>query len=541
VSDGDQHRFLDSVGTFVAADGNSHERFFDASIATRAPAKLDVVSVASMLCFQYVVDRRSLLSSISRRSWLTVVTDNDELDPALVATYGRRLTSPHTAASELLSLFRAELESAFAGAGRVTVLLSGGLDSRLAAAVLAGLSSEGKVTDDVRAITWGLPDSRDRHFGRRVARILGMKWQPIELGPENLVANIETAATELGALLSPVHLHATAAVSALDWDRADRILVSTLGNGVGRGTYLWRHISYVRRIEPVDWLALMRPDVGEQACAELVSDLVAFREHLRPCSSIARHECEMLAHYICGQLLPVYRLLGRTAAPVHQSLSDPSTYRFLWSLSPALRTSALYRTALRMCRPELADVPYAMSNRPLRHLARAEPNGLSPFVHQYPHWIAHDLAGVLDEALASEWWDATGTFDGVAIGRAWRSIRHHPDPHPHTAYLLLWLCALRRLMEYGSADNRRAGPAVERTGPAVRAQLRPGPPWGFAGRPADGRWRRAASLPGQAMHIAACQLGVTSTRRSARSSGPVVRRHLSCGSGFPGSTFWSRS
>jgi hypothetical protein len=341
-----------------------------------------------------------------------------------------------------------------------------------------------------------------------------MTWRPLDLRPRDLVTNVEIAATELGALVSPVHLHAIAAMTELEWDPADRILVSTLGNGIGRGTYLWRHVSYARRIEPVDWLGLMHADVVERALDELASDLAEFRDRLRPCSRIARHECEMLAHYVSGQLLPVYRLLGRTAAPVHQSLSDPSTYRFLWSLSPLLRTSELYRAALHICRPEVADVPYAMNNRPLHRLARAEPNGLSPFVHRYPRWIATALADALDDVLAPEWWDATGTFDGVSITRAWRSIRHQPDPHPQTAYVLAWLCALRRLMEQLSIAGRPRDPARARTTPTDGARLRVGPPWGFAGRPADGGWRRVTSLPGQAMHVAACHLDVASRRRA---------------------------
>ena len=461
-----------------------------------------------MLCFQYVVDGRSLISGVGRRSWLTAVTDdNGALDLALLARYGRRVVVPGQAASELLRVIGAELERAFAGVDRVTVLLSGGLDSRLAAMVLAGLARAGKVTDDLRAITWGLPASRDLHFARRVAAALGMTWDAIDLGPSDLVTNIDAVATGLGALVSPVHLHATVAMRDLGWGPGDRILVSTLGNGVGRGTYLYRHLSYTRPIKPVDWLGLLRPDLSEWARAELANEIRSFRTRFRTCSSIAQHECEMLAHYVSGQLLPVYALLGRTAAPVHQSLSDPHTYRFLWSLSPLLRTNALFRAAMRRSSPEMAEIPYAATNRPLYPFARPEPNALSPFVHRYPRWIANDLATLVDDALASDWWDATGLFDGAAIARTWRSIRHDSDPHPPTTYILLWLCGLRRLIEHLSADrlDRRHAPVVP-----AEVRLLPaasGPPWGFAGRPAERGWRRAASFPRQAIDIAKCHVG----------------------------------
>jgi hypothetical protein len=492
---------------FLGPAGAVDEHFLRVARTVPEPIELDVVAVASALSFQYVVDGRSLLALVGRRPWAAMVTGCEvEAESVLPAQYGHRITTQGAAAKELLHRLRREIEHAFAGIDRVTVLLSGGLDSRLSAAVLAGLAREGKVSDDIRAVTWGIPESRDRNFGARVARLLGMSWVPIELSPLNLITNVDVTALELGALLSPVHLHGVPAVCALDWSRRDSILVSTLGNGVGRGTYLWRHVSYARPLEPADWLGFLRGDVVKDAQAELVADLAAFRRRLGGRTRIAIHECEMLAHYVSGQLLPVYGLLARTAAPVHQCFSDPYTYRYLWSLSPLLRTGALYRIALRMCRPDVTAVPYALTNRPVRRLARSEPNGLSPFTHRYPQWIVHDLAESLDEALSRDWWDSTGVFDGTAIRRAWLAIRRHSEPHAHTAYVLLWLCSVRRLMEELTVAPRRNSGA---TGGAPRrcSAESSGPPWGFAGRPPGSQWRRLASLPRQGFDVVRCHLG----------------------------------
>ena len=513
---------LNVVPTFVAPDGSAHADVLQAARTVRGPAELDVVSVASMLSFQYVVDGRSILSRVSRRSWLADVAEHDEgLDAVLRSTYGRRLTTRRTAARELLCRLRAELERAFACAERVTVLLSGGLDSRVAAAVLADLARAGKVSDDLRAVTWGIPESRDRNFGARVAQLLHMEWEPIDLGPANLLTNVDVAAGALGALVSPVHLHAVTALAALDWSPHDAILVSSLGNGIGRGTYLWRHVSYARPLEPADWLGLMRPDVAASAFAALAEDIAQFRRRLGSCPAIAVHECEMLAHYVSGQLLPVYGFLARVAAPVHQALSDPSTYRYLWSLSPLLRTGALYRSMLGMCRPELADIPYALTNRPVRRLGRSERNGLSPFVHRYPRWIVHDLAEPLDHALSSDWWDATGTFDGAAVWRAWQAVRHHPEPHPQTTYVLLWLWAARRLME--KLEVTRCDNAGDRPSAAMGGRSFGTLPWGFAGRPPDPAWNRLMSLPRQAIDIARCHGHSTSDSKGCGTASASAR------------------
>ena len=485
---------------FRGPGGQWRRTFLDAVTEANSPLELDAVAIASMLSFQYVIDGRSLISHVRRRSWLAA-TPCRELD-----RYGRRLIPRRSAAEELLGRLRVELATAFAGAERITVLLSGGLDSRLAGGVLLGLARRGVVTDDIRAVTWGMRTSRDRHYGRQVARHLGIGWIPIELGPGDLLANLDIAAHDLAGLVSPVHLHAMHAVSQLDWSRGDRILASTLGNGVGRAQYLYRHVSHAKPLQPHDWLSLMRPGLYAQARAGLVEDLLAFRRRLGAQSAIAVHECEMLAHYVSGLLLLPFDTLRRAAAPVHQVLSAPRTYGFLWSLSPIVRGEGLWREALRRCDHELTHIPYALTGRPLRRLARRGPSGLSPHVHRYPIWITRDLADVVDETLSRAWFDDTGIFDGFAVRRAWEGIRSSPEPHPQTAYLLLWLCALRRLLETLQVERRRTAQA------AAKLQQPPStetermatvhPPWGFAGRGRDGRWRLLGSLPRQVLEVA---------------------------------------
>jgi hypothetical protein len=496
------------VPTFIGPTGRAGRDFRSVARTAKSPGTLDAVGVASMLAFQYVVDGRTLLAGVRRTPWLVATAAaGGQVGPTALDGYGRRLMTRHGAAEELLRRLRCELERAFGAAERVTLLLSGGLDSRLASAVLVGLAREGKVTDEIRAVSWGIPESRDRHYAGRVARRLGVGWTPIDLGPADLAGNVGLSARGLGAMVSPVHLHAIQAVSELDWQTGDKILGCTLGNGVGRATYLYRHITYTGPIEPADWLGLMRADVRRGAIAGLVQDLAAFRRRLRGRPTVAVHECEMLAHYVSGLLLPVFNLVGETGVPVHQALSDPTTYEFLWSLSPLVRVSSMYRAAVRMSGPGMAEVPYALTNRPLRWLARPEPNGLSPFVHRYPRWIAHELADTVDDALTVDWFDATGVFDGAAIRRLWQGLRQQTRPQPQAAYVLLWLCALRELVEDIEVISGWDRPGLSREGEpglAPHDGAHQAPPWGFAGRYPDPRWRRWAALPKQGRAALRC-------------------------------------
>ena len=186
---------LDAGPIFLDVDGVARQSFMEAVGSVDGPVEVDATAVASMLSFQYVVDGRSLVAQVKRRPWLaTVAGSEDQSDTTALARHGRRVTTTHAAAKDLLHHMRRELEHAFGAAQRITLLLSGGLDSRLASAVLVDLARQGKVTDEVRAVTWGIPESRDRHYGARVARCLGVSWIPIDLGPADLARNIEIAA-----------------------------------------------------------------------------------------------------------------------------------------------------------------------------------------------------------------------------------------------------------------------------------------------------------------------------------------------------------
>lgn len=69
---------------------------------------------------------------------------------------------------------------------RLAITLSGGLDSRVVASVLAR-----KTNCEVKAFTFGLPKSEDVQIARHVAERLGIEWYCIPLCPDDFVSHAE--------------------------------------------------------------------------------------------------------------------------------------------------------------------------------------------------------------------------------------------------------------------------------------------------------------------------------------------------------------
>lgn len=99
---------------------------------------------------------------------------------------------------ELHALCRSAVTGALTQASSWALTLSGGLDSRL----IAGIAAE--VGADIRAYTWGPRDSQDVEYARRVAKVLGLPWQRVDLGTDYLRSHARDWMAQFGGTL---HAH----------------------------------------------------------------------------------------------------------------------------------------------------------------------------------------------------------------------------------------------------------------------------------------------------------------------------------------------
>jgi asparagine synthase (glutamine-hydrolysing) len=156
----------------------SREIWFAA--AARSHARLDRAAIAQFLLFGYPLGTATLHEGVARVPPATLVHGPDAAAHTLLgARYDEKRDDPDAARRLADALVTACRARAAGGAANV-VTMSGGIDSRMAAAALrrAGVAAVAVTHSDVHGVA-----ARDVTLARQVSERLGMPWTLVQLGP----------------------------------------------------------------------------------------------------------------------------------------------------------------------------------------------------------------------------------------------------------------------------------------------------------------------------------------------------------------------
>jgi asparagine synthase (glutamine-hydrolysing) len=434
VLDGAQRRSTRTLGDaypywWRARDGRVHTNdFFADAMAERAdsPRTLDPVAVLSILSLQYVALDRTLVQGVSRLGWMS------ELDAEGVERYepaprhGTRRASAARIARELRTLLEQEVLGYCRGKSRLYLMLSGGMDSRVMAGIVAALQQRGALGIPVTAITWGVEQSRDRQYAEKIAEHYGWEWHWAELDAKRHWAQFELCATQLGAEVDPKHLH------RMDWfERAERdavALAASYGDSVGRAEYSSLHLGVVPRLAPAERYRLLKPAVREAAWSQLVQDIEAIRGRYGVRSELGWRELERQSHYMRRMLCTTMGVIGRWCS-VKQLFTQRNILELMWGLDVACRKGDVYTELLRDLDPKLLEFAWARTGQ--RYDSGAgEDARFTKRHHRYGSWLRGTHADRLGELLFHRKLAELEIFDLAQVEfmyREWRRERTDDD------------------------------------------------------------------------------------------------------------------
>lgn len=348
---------------------------------------VDRVAMNQFLVFDHLLDDRTLLTSVRLCPQGSILTF--EAGRVAVRQYWRPqyqdVCEPRSEAA-WIEQFMHHLQQAVArqrtDGQSAGLLMSGGLDSRLLAALLCGSSGA-----PVQTFTFGIPGCDDARYAKEVAEQLGFQHRFFELRPDWLRHLAHEAVRLTDGLGNVVNLHALATLEE-ETRHAKVIYKGFLGDallGFALKRQMWAdyrsddrpavHLGVHDEQGVVNYTRAQQRALFTDTFQRDVRDAV----YESYAAALSRSGATQLAHqrlyFDLTQRVPRMTINGvqvvRSRAIVRLPFSDNDLVAFALTVPPGfLFERYLAKAAFVRAFPALAQIPLAGSNRPLSFCAR---------------------------------------------------------------------------------------------------------------------------------------------------------------------------
>ena len=184
---------------FSNEDGlNIHTSFKEALEKRNIENALDIPAVIESLTRRNVFGDRTVIKGINKTPWMAKPnSDLSDWEYFEIPNHDEKIIDQRKIAEKFLNQVKNEVYNYIEGRRNVGILLTGGMDSRIAAGALDLLIKENKVNNiKIVALTWGKSNSRDVIYAKEIADRLNWEWRHYPMVSQDLSDNIEACAKE---------------------------------------------------------------------------------------------------------------------------------------------------------------------------------------------------------------------------------------------------------------------------------------------------------------------------------------------------------
>ncbi|PMP01125.1 hypothetical protein BCS95_15020 [Vibrio breoganii] len=376
-------------------------------------AEIDSVAILGILMKNYAIGNRSLVKGVERTPWMSSKIDNVQWDSAELPCHGNENVTPVEASKNLYESLCQEVLDFTSDKKTIGILLSGGMDSRIVAGIVRRLQESGEYSGDVIALTWGIPESRDVVYAKRIADEFAWGFEHFELTASVLADNIELSALR-GAEYSPVHLHAMKAISELRG--IDGILAGSYGDSIGRGEYSGRRTNELPRIldKHQHHFSFMLKNVERKCLLSIKKDLAEARARFPGRSEMAYREIEMQMHYMRRQLNSCMEVIDDKIS-LYQMFGSPRTFGYMWSLDSNCRSDDVYEYLIKGLPKILQDIPWARTGKKYNDKNASVEDCNSSLNNRYGLWLRTDLREQIVNLINNGSLQSLGVFNEQSL------------------------------------------------------------------------------------------------------------------------------
>lgn len=397
-------------------------------IIEEMPAKerfLDYTAIAEVFSTGYCLGDRTLVRGIKKSPWMAKPNElTKEWEHSDVPHHLERIETVQDAATNFLALLKNELVSYVMDCDNIGLLLTGGMDSRIVAAVLKNLLDDGTLTGKtIYTYTWGSEDSRDVIYARKIAELYGWQWKHLVVDVNQMMENYGIAVMK-GCEYTAIHLHAMPQVGREG--HLNCVLAGSFGDSVGRAEFSGVKVTNLKRIDEgiKNVGGILRHDFLKLVKEDVENDILQYHTRFPKKLMFQRYEQDQQLHYMRRMLNACMSTID-TEVPLYQMFTSPDVFGYIWSLDPTVRTDEIYRLVLADIAPELLTIPWARTGLPYPEVD-GKPDFYRKKHHDYGKMIRDNFLTGVEKKIVDNIEIASMLFDVRSLRNLIRNLNNFP-------------------------------------------------------------------------------------------------------------------
>jgi len=420
---------------------------FNKAVKSIANKEIDTTAIIEFINRFYFFADRTIVKNLNKTPWLAKPNEsNSKWKFDAIPDKPQQITNELEFTNLFIEKVEQEIITYIGSAKKIGILLTGGMDSRVVAAIVHKLNNEKRINVKVRALTWGMENSRDIVYAKKIAEKYNWEIKSFKLNAEILKQNIQITADE-GCEFSPIHLHGINEVS--NEKELDLILAGSFGDSIGRAEYSSKHASKLNSIATgiSNKFFFLNHNQFKKSIEKINTDIEKYSNQFSRNLDYANFEIEQMAHYMRRELNPCMTLIDRKI-PLYQVFAADNVYKFVLNVPIKLRDDKLYFNILNKIDQSLLEIPWARTGKPYLKNDYLEDTKYTKGYHQYGKWIKNDLAEYINDLIFNGNLESLNIFNMKAIKYAIKiNNKSNLVASNRIDELIVWLASLSILIE----------------------------------------------------------------------------------------------
>ena len=392
----------------------------------------------------YFLGDDCIVNEVNRSPWMGV-PDKEQIKWEFynLPKHQSKLKNEEDVAGELFELLCEEVIEYVGKVKSVGILLSGGMDSRMAAGCLQYLIEQKRVNvERVVAYNWGNIDSRDHIYARRIASALNWEFKSYQVGTEEMWDNFMISGIR-GCEYSGLHLHSMPQIA--ETNDVEVILAGSYGDSVGRAEYSGVKVDKLKPISQkiTNKAGLLSPKVFKKSKALILDDINTYRNRFKTNEKYQENEIDRQLHYMRRMLNPCMEVIN-DQTPLFQIFTSPKVFGYMWSLDVSVRNDKVYYHLLQKFSDKISEVPWSRTGKRFMH-DEDVPDEHKKKHHNYTYIVQFDLydriLNYVDENKHHLSYVNLASFKAIM-----KEIKHYPKHNFDYLEVMCWMVSYTKFV-----------------------------------------------------------------------------------------------